>query len=52
MVRSAYNVGILNLAEYYSIVKSVEDSDIPANMRREEFEEYLKDACIKAGIWQ
>lgn len=52
MVRSAYNVGILNLAEYYSIVKSVEDRDVPANIKREEFEEYLKDVCIKAGIWQ
>lgn len=52
MVRSAYNVGIINLAEYYSIVKSIEDSDIPENMERGEFEEYLKDVCIKAGIWQ
>lgn len=52
MVRSAYNVGILNLAEYYSIVKSIEDDDVPPNMEREEFEEYLKDVCIKSGIWQ
>ncbi len=51
MVRSAYNVGVISLAEYYSIIKSIEDGDVPENMEREEFEEYLKDVCIKAGIW-
>lgn len=52
MVRRAYNVGIINLAEYYSIVKSIEKEDVPEDMEKEAFEDYLKDVCIKAGIWQ
>jgi hypothetical protein len=51
MVRRAYQSGIINIVEYYSIVKSIEDSDVPDKMTKEEFEKVLIKECQKAGLF-